>query len=102
MNIVREMDLKDMLKTYLTEDEVNRVMALALSKIVRPLPQNSMQSWYEGTYISTIIPANLSSPRNSELMEKIGSSDLYRRFSPDLIRKLNPESSLMYDIVNAK
>ncbi len=100
MKITESMGLKDMLKTYLTEDESNRVMALALSKIVRPLPQNSIQSWYEGTYMSTVIPANLSSQRNSELMEKIGSSDLYRRFSIDLIKKMNPESSLMYDITS--
>ena len=64
MNIVREMGLKDMLKIYLTEDESNRVMTLALSKIVRPLPQNSIQFWYEGTYMPTIIPVNLSSQRN--------------------------------------
>ena len=44
------------------------------------------------------MPANISSQRNSELMEKIGSSDLYRKFSIDLIRKLNPSSSMMYDI----
>lgn len=100
MGIADGIGLMDMLKAYLTEDESNRVLALAISKIVRPLPQNSIQSWYEGTYVSTIIPASLSSQRNSELMEKIGSSDLYRRFSLDLIRKLNPESSLMYDITS--
>ena len=33
-------------------------------------------------------------------MEKIGSSDLYRGFSLDLIRKLNPGSSLLYDITS--
>jgi transposase len=33
-------------------------------------------------------------------MEKIGSSDLYQRFSRDLIRKLDPEASLMYDITS--
>lgn len=100
LKIAESYGLMDMLKSYLTEDEGNRVMALAMSKIVRPLPQNSIQTWYEGTYLSTIMPANLTSQRNSELMDKIGSSDLYRRFSLDLIRKLNPGSSLLYDITS--
>ena len=90
----------EMLQRYLTEDECNRVIALAISKIVRPLPQNSISTWYDGTYLSVVMPAKLSSQRNSELMEKIGSSDMYRRFSLDLIRKLNPESSLFYDITS--
>ena len=85
MKIAESMGLRNMLKTHLTEDESNRVMAFALSKIVRTLPQNSIQSWYEGTCMSTIMPANLSSKRNSELLEKIDSSDLYRSFSLDLI-----------------
>ena len=100
LKITESIGLMEMLHRYLTEDECNRVIALAISKIVRPLPQNSISTWYDGTYLSVVIPANISSQRNSELMEKIGSSDLYRRFSLDLIRKLNPESSLLYDITS--
>ena len=100
LKITESIGLMEMLQRYLTEDECNRVIALAISKIVRPLPQNSISTWYDGTYLSVVMPARLSSQRNSELMEKIGSSDLYRRFSLDLIRKLNPGSSLLYDIAS--
>ncbi len=46
------------------------------------------------------MPTNITSQRNSELMNKIGSSDLYRKFTVDLIKKLNANSSLMYDITS--
>ncbi len=43
---------------------------------------------------------NLDSRRNSELMHKIGYSDLYRRFSQDLMKKLRPNDSLLYDMIS--
>ncbi len=100
MKIIESYGLIEMLKHYLTEDETNRVLALAVSKIVRPLPQKSIQTWYDGTYLSVTMSANITSQRNSELMNKIGSSDLYRKFTVDLIKKLNANSSLMYDITS--
>lgn len=90
----------DILKSYLTEDESSRVMILAMSKIVRPLPQSSIQTWYDSTYLSTIMPVNITSQRNSELMDRIGSSDLYRRFTLDMIKKVNPGSTLLYNITS--
>lgn len=98
--ITESISILEMLHRYLTEDECNRVITLAILKIVRSLRQNSISTWYDRAYLSVVIPARLSSQRNSELKEKIGSSDLYRRFSLDLIRKLNPESSLLYDITS--
>ena len=42
MNIVDGIGPMDMLKSYLTEDESYRMLSLAISKIERPLPQNSI------------------------------------------------------------
>ena len=100
MDIVKQLNIQDMLKSYLTDGESQKIMALAISKVVRPLPMSSIPTWYEGTYLSTVYPVNLDSQRNSELMEKIGSSDIYRRFSQDLIKKLHPGNSLLYDITS--
>ncbi|MGC8645293.1 MAG: hypothetical protein ACP5UO_03375, partial [Thermoplasmata archaeon] len=44
LRITESIGIKEMLKAYLTEDECNRVIALAISKIVRPLPQNSIST----------------------------------------------------------
>ncbi|MHB1440289.1 MAG: IS1634 family transposase [Cuniculiplasma sp.] len=98
--ITDQIGLHDMLKSYLTEEESKKTIAIAISKVVRPLPMSSIQTWYEGTYLSTVFPANLDSRRNSEFMEKIGSSDLYRKFSQTLMKKLHPSDSLLYDITS--
>ena len=96
--IIQELGLQDILMAHLTPDETNRVMALSICKIVRPLPMSSIQAWYGGTYLSIAMPANLTSQRNSELMEKIGTSDMYRIFSKKLIERLHPGDSLLYDL----
>ena len=98
--IVNQIGLPGMLESYLTKEESRKILAMAISKVVRPLPMSSIQTWYEGTYLSTLFPVNIDSRRNSELMDKIGSSDLYRRFSHDLIKKLHPGNSLLYDITS--
>ncbi len=41
LRISESIGIMEMLKTYLTEDECNRVIALPISKIVRPSPQSS-------------------------------------------------------------
>ncbi len=65
MRIVDAYSIREMLEPYLNGDEINRLLALAISKIVRPLPMRSMQAWYEGTNLSVILPANITSQRNS-------------------------------------
>ncbi|MHB8358145.1 MAG: hypothetical protein ACYDCP_01400 [Thermoplasmataceae archaeon] len=100
LDIVNQIGIQDMLKSYLTNEESQNIPALAISKVVRPLPMSSVKTWYEGTYLSTLFPVGMDSQRNSDLMDKIGSSDLYRRFSHDLIKKLHPSNSLLYDITS--
>ena len=80
MDIVKQLNIQDMLKSYLTDGESQKILALAILKVVRPLPMSSVKTWYEGTYLSTLFPVGMDSQRNSDLMDKIGSSDLYRRF----------------------
>ena len=43
---------------------------------------------------------DLKSQRISELLDRIGESDLCRQFSSDLIRRNNPGNSLLYDITS--
>ena len=100
MRIVRDLGIEDILKLHLTEPETWHILALAISKVVRPLPQASISTWYEGTHLSVLMPASLTSQRNSDLMEKIGLSDLYRKFSHDLVERLHPGDSLLYDITS--
>ena len=80
LDIVNHIGIQDILKSYLTNEESQKILALAILKVVRPLPMSSVKTWYEGTHLSTLFPVGMDSQRNSDLMDKIGSSDLYRRF----------------------
>jgi transposase len=100
VGIINALGIEEMLKKHLTEEESREIIALAVSKIVRPLPISSIETWFDGTSLSRTMNVDLRSQRISELLDRIGSSDLYRRFSSDLIGKLNPGNSLLYDITS--
>ncbi len=100
MKIIDDMGIEEMLKKHLTETESREIVAIAVSKIVRPLPLASIDTWFEGTSLSRKLGVDLKSQRISELLDRIGSSDLYRQFSSDLIRRIKPGNSLLYDITS--
>ena len=58
MNIVRDIGIEEMLKRHLTETESKEIIAIAVSKIVRPLPLASIDTWFEGTSLSLTMNAN--------------------------------------------
>jgi hypothetical protein len=98
MKIVRDMGIEEMLEKHITETESREIVAIAVSKIVRPLPLASIDTWFDGTSLSRTLGVDLRSQRISELLDRIGSSDLYRQFARDLISRINPGNSLLYDI----
>ena len=97
MKIVRDIGIEEMLEKHITEMESREIIAIAVSKIVRPLPLSSTDAWFEGTSLSRTLSVDLKSQRISELLDRIGKSDLYRQFSSDLISRINPGNSLLYD-----
>lgn len=100
MKIVGDMGIEELLERHLTETESKEIIAIAVSKIVRPLPLASIDTWFEGTSLSRTMNDDLKSQWISELLDRIGSSDLYRQFSLDLISRINQENSLLYDITS--
>ena len=100
MKIVNAFGIEEMLKKHLTESESMQIIAMAVSKVVRPLPASSLETWFEGTSLSKSMNVNLESQRISDLLDRIGSSDLYRQFSSDLVSRINPGNSLLYDITS--
>ncbi|MCL4334143.1 MAG: hypothetical protein M1424_05720 [Candidatus Thermoplasmatota archaeon] len=78
---MKEYGLQVMLERHLTRAESNAILSLVICKIVRPLLMRSLGSRYEGTHMSEVLPADLSSQNISRLMEKIGESSLYRVYS---------------------
>ena len=100
MKIVRDMGIEEMLEKHITETESREIVAIAVSKIVRPLPLASIDTWFDGTSLSRTLRVDLKSQRISDLLDRIGESDLYRQFSRDLISRINPGNSLLYDITS--
>jgi transposase len=98
--ITKAFGIEEMLNKHLTEYESMQVIAMAISKIVRPLPASSLETWFDGTSLSRSMKVTLESQRISELLDKIGSSNLYRQFSSDLISRISPGNSLLYDITS--
>ena len=100
MGIVNAFGIEETLRKHLTENESMQLIAMAVSKVVRPLPVSSLDTWFEGTSLSRSMNVNLESRRMSELLDRIGSSDLYRKFSYDLVSRISAGNSLLYDITS--
>ncbi len=58
----------------------------------------SIPAWIEGTRLPNLLGVDLNSSRISRLLDKIGESDLYWRFSKNFMSSIKPEGSLLYDI----
>ena len=74
------------------------IIALAMSKILRPLPMKSIPDWIEGTHLPNLLGLNLNSSGISRLLDRIGESDLHRRFLKNFMSGIKPEGSILYDI----
>ena len=71
-----------------------------MSRIVHPLPLISIDKWLDGTSLSRTMDVDLKSQRISDLFDRVGKSDLYRQFSSDLIQRISPGNSMLYDITS--
>ena len=76
MKIIDDMGIEEMLKKHLTEAESREIIAIAVSKIIRPLPLASIDTWFDGTSLSRTMNTDLKSQRISDLLDRIGRSDM--------------------------
>ena len=61
MKIVKEMSIEETLEKYLTDMESREIIAIAVSKIVCPLPLESIDTWFDGTSLSRALRVDLRS-----------------------------------------
>ncbi len=76
MKIVKDIGIADMLEKHLTESESKEILAIAVSKIVRPLSLTYIDTWFEGTSLSRTLDVDLKSQSISDLLDRIGKFDL--------------------------
>lgn len=65
-----------------------QIIAIAASKLVRTLPVSSMETCIEGTSLSKSMNVGLESQLISKLLDMIGSFNLYRLFSSELLSRI--------------
>jgi transposase len=100
-SILEELNLDSYLKDLLSPTDVSMVRALAFNRIIRPTAMKNAESWYEGTSLALESPQiNLSSQRVSELLCRLGESNIPDLFMSQLIEETGTENTLIYDITS--
>jgi transposase len=100
-SIMEELKLDRYLADLLPSSEMSMVRALAFNRIVRPTAMKNVDSWYEGTSLALESPqVNLTSQRVSELLCRLGESNIPDRFMSQLIEGTGTKNTLIYDITS--
>ena len=100
-SIMEELNLDRYLADLLPSSEVSMIRALAFNRIIRPTAMKNVDSWYEGTSLALEFPQiNLTSQRVSELLCRLGESNIPDRFTSQLIEGTGTKNTLIYDITS--
>ena len=100
-SIMEELNLDHYLYALLPPSEVSMVRALAFNRIIRPTAMKNVDSWYEGTSLALESPQiSLTSQRVSELLGRLGESNIPDRFMSQLIEGTGTKNTLIYDITS--
>ena len=100
-SIMEELNLDRYLDDLLPSSEVSMVRALAFNRIIRPTAMKNVESWYEGTALALGSPQiDLASQRVSELLCRLGESNIPDRFMSKLIEGTGTKDTLIYDITS--
>ncbi len=100
-SIMDDLNLDRYLEGLLPPLEVSMVRALAFNRIIRPTAMKNVDSWYEGTTLALESPQiNLTSQRVSELLGRLGESNIPDRFMSRLTEGTGTKNTLIYDITS--
>jgi transposase len=100
-SIMEELNLDRYLEGLLPPLEVSMVRALAFNRIIRPTAMKNVDSWYEGTTLALESPQiNLTSQRVSELLGRLGESNIPDQFMSRLTEGIGTKNTLIYDITS--
>ncbi len=101
LDITNQFKFYEILTQYLSEKEAKVILTLAHNRVIRPLALNNIASWFDGTILKKLYDdLPLSSQSLSNLLHKIGESDLPLYFSKYIIDESKTASTLIYDITS--
>lgn len=100
-HIMQDLKLDQYLHTYLTDTEYAMVTAMTFNCLIRPLAMNHIDTWYSGTALVLDDPQiSLSGQRISELLSKVGSSNIPDKVMGMLLAENSTKRTLVYDITS--
>lgn len=100
-HVTQELKLDQYLHALLSDTEVAMVTAMTFNRLIRPLAMNHIDTWYSGTALVLNDPKiSLSGQRISELLDKIGSSNIPDKLMGMLIEQNSTKRTLVYDITS--
>ena len=100
-HFMKELKLDQYLNELLTDKEVSMVTALTFNRLIRPMAMNHIDTWYSGTTLVLDDPKiSLSGQRISELLARIGTSNIPDKLMGRLLEKNNTKRTLVYDITS--
>ena len=96
---MQELNLDQYLHGLFKDTEASMLTALVFNRILRPLAMNHVDSWYRGTTLTLDDPKfSFTGQRNSELLAKIGSSNIPQKLMNQLLEGKMTKRTLIYDI----
>ncbi|MDO9033766.1 MAG: IS1634 family transposase, partial [Methanoregula sp.] len=100
-HILHELKLDQCLHGLLNDTDTAMVTALAFNRVLRPLAMQHVDTWYAGTALSLDDPKiSLSGQRISELLERIGTSNIPQQLMGNLLKENRTKRTLIYDITS--
>ncbi len=99
--ITDELRIGEYLGDLFNEKDRNMILAIALNRITRPTAMYNLKTWYENSVLSLEWPElPLKSQKISNLLAKVGDSDIPSTFMGKMLRTLGTKSTLVYDLTS--
>jgi transposase len=99
--ITDELRIGEYLGDLFNEKDRNMILAMALNRITRPTAMYNLKTWYENSVLSLEWPElPLKSQKISNLLAKVGDSDIPSTFMGKMLRNLGTKSTLVYDLTS--
>lgn len=101
LKIIEDLHVDRFLGDVLNEQHRNMVLTLCINRVVRPTALHIVKTWYEGSFLSVLYHGlSLSSQNISNLLARLGDSDIPSVFMGKMLNYLGTKSTLMYDITS--
>lgn len=99
--ITDELKLGEYLGYLFNEKERNMILSMVFNRIARPTSMYNLKTWYESSILSLEWPElPLKSQNISNLLSKVGDSDIPSEFMGRMFRNLGTKSTLVYDLTS--